>query len=61
MSPLSKFLLHWMTRQTPHGGEESVENGEVILVVGKRTPKAPKEEVEEPEPEEEGELEEVEK
>jgi eukaryotic-like serine/threonine-protein kinase len=48
-------------RQTPHGGEESVENGEVVLVVGKRTPKAPKEEVKEPEPEEEGELEEVEK
>jgi eukaryotic-like serine/threonine-protein kinase len=48
-------------RQTPHGGEESVENGEVVLVVGKRTPKAPKAEVEEPELEEEGGLEEVEK
>jgi eukaryotic-like serine/threonine-protein kinase len=39
-------------RQTPHGGEEAVENQEVILVVGKRAKAVPEEEespLEEPE------------
>jgi serine/threonine protein kinase len=40
-------------RQTPHGGEEVVENQEVVLVVGKRAKKVPKEEVVEPEEAEE--------
>ena len=41
-------------RQTPKGGEEVVENQEVVLVVGKRAKKVSKEEVVEPEePEEE--------
>jgi eukaryotic-like serine/threonine-protein kinase len=39
-------------RQTPKGGEETVENAEVILVVGKREAKVPEAEEEVVEPEE---------
>ena len=38
-----------VVRQSPKGGEEVVENQEVILIVGKRAKKVPEEEVVEPE------------